>query len=148
MKRTLSTRKITLLGAGLAATVALMAAGAALGTPAGPPGSATSTTLLDRTFGPIEIVRTSNTAQPGWTSGWHSHNGSVIVAVTKGALTFHRANCSKRTVTAGRIYVEPIHQPILARNEGTSPAAWITTQILPAGAAKRVDVTPGLCGIS
>jgi len=109
--------------------------------------NAASGLIMFKTTGPVEVVHVQNTALPGFSSGWHKHTGPVIIAVTSGSLTFHRGNCSATTVTAGQSYFEPPGEAILARNEdATQQAAWITTQIIPPGAAKRVDIA-GLCGI-
>jgi hypothetical protein len=138
----------------------LAGVGIALGTP--PSGSSTSSTLADvavvnnvdihgqvrlRTEGHIEVFQVSNAAEPGWLSGWHYHTGPVIVAVTAGALTFYHPDCNPTTVNAGEGFIESTGVPVLARNEGAHPAAWTTTQVIPFGASKRVDVTPGFCGL-
>jgi hypothetical protein len=133
-------------------------------TPAGPPGAASATVIADGTFvnnvntnvnpeqiklltkGSIEVYQVSNSALPGWTSGWHMHSGPILVNITSGALTFYESDCHPVTVTAGHGWFESTGHPILARNEGTETATWITTQIIPAGASKRVDITPGFCG--
>ncbi len=134
-------------------------------TPAGPPGAATSSVIADGIFvnnintnvnpeqiklltkGSIEVFQVSNTALPGWTSGWHKHSGPILVNVTSGTLTFYETDCHPVTVTAGHGRFESTGHPILARNEGTATAAWITTQIIPAGASRRVDISPGFCGV-
>ncbi len=150
----------------LLATVLLLGLTAipASATPAGPPGAAVATVIADGTFvnnvntnvnpeqiklltkGSIEVYQVSNSALPGWTSGWHMHTGPILVNITSGALTFYETDCHPITVTAGQGWFESTGHPVLARNEGTATATWITTQIIPAGASKRVDVTPGFCG--
>jgi len=162
MKGSLPGRRLVLLATALAAAVALSAVGVALATP--PSGTSTSTTLADgntvntvninvgptklRTKGSVEVFQASNTGDPGFSSGWHQHTGPVIVNVTAGALTFYGADCTVTTVTAPGAYIETTGSPILARNEGTITATWITTQIIPVGASHRVDVTPGFCDVS
>ena len=162
MKRWPRKNKLVALGA-LVACISIAAVGSvAVATPSG--GTSTSTTIGDgdtvntvninvdptklRTKDSVEVFQVSNTGEPGFTSGWHMHTGPVIVNVTAGALTFYEADCSATTVTAPGAYIETTAQPILARNEGTVQAAWITTEIIPVGASKRVDVTPGFCGVS
>jgi hypothetical protein len=156
-------RRLVVAGGMLALVAAIGGSGVAFATPAGPPGQSTSTVLADGTFankvnvrhGPIrlrtkeavEVFQASNTANSGWTSGWHEHTGPVFVNITAGSLTFYTSECEPTTVTAGHGYIESPDSPILARNEGGVTAAWITTQIIPVGAAKRVDQTPGLCGV-
>jgi len=111
-----------------------------------------------------------NVAGPGFSAGWHRHNGPVIIALTKGSLTFYdragRADsegdregdreggkgCKVTQVTAPGGYIETAGQPIQVYN--TTPAGvnngtaeWVTTQIIPPGALTRVDVSPGFCGV-
>jgi hypothetical protein len=147
------------------ATVALAAVvgtGVAFATPAGPPGASTATTLADgrfvntinanteptklRTKDAVEVFQVSNIANAGWTSGWHAHTGPVLVNITSGSLTFYAADCTVTLVSAGHGYFETPGEPILARNEGGADAAWVTTQIIPVGASRRVDVA-GRCGV-
>ncbi len=156
-------RRLVLISTGLA--IALGAAGAALGTPpipGGPP-SPTKTTLADvtvlntvnvnvdpiklRTKDQVEVAQFLNTAQSGFSSGWHQHTGPVLITVTAGALTFYEADCTATVVSAGHGYIETTGQPLLARNEGSIEVDWITTQIIPVGASQRDNVTPGFCGL-
>ncbi len=171
MDRSVARRRL-LVGGALTLVIAVAAVGVALATPksgparpaTSPSGTASSTTLADgntvntvninvdpiklRTKDSVEVFQVSNTADPGWTSGWHKHTGPVIVNVTAGALTFYEADCTVTTVTAPGAFIETTGHPIVARNEGSVAAAWITTQIIPVGASHRVDVTPGFCGVS
>jgi len=155
-----SRRSVIVIGA-VAASIVLAAVGIATATPPG--GTSTSTVLADgntantvninidptklRTKGSVEVFQVSNTAEPGFTSGWHMHTGPVIVNVTAGSLTFYEADCTTTTVTAPGAYIETTNQPILARNEGSVGAAWVTTQIIPVGGSRRVD-TPGFCDVA
>jgi len=156
-------RRLVLISTGLA--IALGAAGAALGTPTikGGPPDPTKTTLADvtvlntvnvnvgpiklRTKDQVEVAQFANTAQSGFSSGWHQHTGPVLITVTGGALTFYEADCSVMVVSAGHGYIEATGHPILAHNEGSSEVDWITTQIIPVGGSQRDDVTPGFCGL-
>jgi hypothetical protein len=147
--------------AALAASVLLAAVGVAMATPPG--GTSSATILADgntanivnmkvnptkfRTRKSVEVFQVSNTAEPGFTSGWHAHTGPVLVNVTAGSLTFYEADCTTTTVTAPGAYIETTAHPILVRNEGSGTAAWITTQIIPVGGSRRVDVDPGFCGV-
>jgi hypothetical protein len=156
-------RRLVVVGAVLALVAAIAGSGVAFATPAGPAGQSTATTLADGTFAntvnvntdpiklrtkdQIEVFQVSNTANSGWTSGWHEHTGPVLVNITSGSLTFYASDCTVTTVPAGHGYIEAPGDPILARNEGSVMATWITTQIIPVGASRRVDKTPGLCGV-
>jgi quercetin dioxygenase-like cupin family protein len=125
----------------LTVSMVLAAVGIAMATPPG--GTSTAVTLADgntansvninidptklRTKDSVEVFQVSQTAAPGFTSGWHMHTGPVIVNVTAGSLTFYEANCTTTTVTAPGAYIEMTAQPILARNEGSVGAAWVTS---------------------
>ena len=156
-------RNRTLVAAvALTACMVLAAVGIAAATPPG--GTSTAVVLADgntansvninidptklRTKDSVEVFQVSQTAAAGFTSGWHKHAGPTIVNITAGSLTFYEADCTTTTVTAPGAYIETTAQPILARNEGTTGAAWVTTQILPVGASRRIDVDPGFCGVS
>lgn len=156
-------RRLLLAGSALAVIATIVGSGVAFATPPGPSGGSTATVLADgttmnevnfnsdpiklRTKDQMEVLQVSQTAIPTWTSGWHEHTGAVIVNVTAGSLTFYDSSCAVTTVTAGHGYIETPYDPILARNEGTVQAAWITTQIIPAGAARRIDQPTALCGV-
>ncbi|TMM25714.1 MAG: hypothetical protein E6F95_01315 [Actinobacteria bacterium] len=103
-----------------------------------------------RTKDAVEVLHICNAGAPGFTSGWHYHTGPVIVNVTAGELTFYAPdNCAGTTVTAGHAYIESTGSPILAHNESAiDTATWITTQIIPVGAATKVDLATGFCGVS
>jgi hypothetical protein len=144
-----------------AATV--LGSGVAMATPAGPPGGQTTTVIADgttenvvnvntdpiklRTKDQVEIFQVSNVAISGWTSGWHEHTGPVFVNITSGSLTFYASDCTVTTVTAGHGYIESPYDPILARNEGQVQATWITTQVIPVNASRRIDVPTARCGV-
>src|SRR5947207_47355 len=95
-------RRYLVLASGVVA-LAGVGVGVAFGTPA--IGSAEQTTLANvnvvntvdmdvngirfRTESAVEIVHLSNVAAPGWSSGWHQHNGPILITVTSGKLTFY-----------------------------------------------------------
>ena len=156
--------KLIVLVAGFVLMVAI--AGTASGTP--PVGSATTIALNTGTVNgavnmpanvgvklittaSVDVVQTNSTAAAGWSSGWHSHNGPVIVSIKSGTLTVYSSACAGVTYgpgqAAGSAFVEPPNRPVLARNEGTTSVEWFTTQIIPTGSATRNDVSPGLCGL-
>jgi hypothetical protein len=168
MRTSQSRRRVVIAGAALAVAAGAAVGDAALGTP--PAGTVTATTLADvktadtanmnrnkirfRTNKSVEIAHISNTgAAPGWAAGWHRHTGPVLIAVTAGTLTFYDRSgrngkaCRVTKVTAPGGYIETAGQPIQVRNEGTAPASWITTQIIPVGGSKREDVAKGFCGV-
>lgn len=74
--------------------------------------------------------------EPGWSSGWHSHPGAVLVAVTAGEVTTYDAedpSCTARRYGSGQGFAETGGGVTLARNEGTAPAEVYVTYVLPAG---------------
>ena len=99
------------------------------------------------TIQPLDVLQLSSTAPAGWTAGWHQHTGPVIVSIIAGSLTFYQGSCAGRTVTAGHAFVEVPGVPIFARNEGSTEARWLTTQLIPVGASARID-QPAQCGLS
>ena len=156
-------RRVLVIGGLVALVAAVLGSGVAFATPAGPAGGSTATVLADgvtanavnfntdpiklRTKDSVEVFQVSNTAISGWTSGWHEHTGAVFVNITAGSLTFYASDCTKTTVTAGHGYIETPYDPILARNEGQVAAAWVTTQVIPVNASRRVDVPTARCGV-
>lgn len=152
--------KLALTSAAVFAALAVMTGNAATGSP--PVGTGTSelltrsTTVRElninhrgihlRTSRKVDIAVLHFTAEPGWSSGWHQHTGPAIVAVKSGELTIYQGNCDGVAVPAGQAYVERPGVPVVARNEGTSPAEWYTTEIIPIGTSTRVDV-PEQCGL-
>ena len=158
----ISARVASLGTAGVAAIVAsVVVPGAAHGTAAG--ALITSETLNRATVAnavninadgtklrlknPTDVLQTHSVAGPAWSAGWHSHAGPVLVSVKSGALTFYQGSCTGVTVTAPGVFVEEPGVPVLARNESTTANVdWYTTQVIPQGAAGRID-EPGLCGL-
>lgn len=132
---------------------------AAFGT--APGGSGTTTALNRATIGskvevefsglhlevnaPIDVVQTETVGQPGFSSGWHSHTGAVIVSIKSGALVLTDGHCRAHMVSAGQAFVESPGVRYQAENRGTIAADWFTTQLIPKGAATRVD-QPAACG--
>ena len=109
----------------------------------------------------ITDIAVSNVAVgPGGSSGWHTHPGPVLVIVRSGEITFYRAGhhgddeegeadgsaalCTRTVYPAGVAFIEypqPGHS-MLARNEGTTPAAVTATYFAPKGAPLRIDRDP------
>jgi uncharacterized cupin superfamily protein len=106
---------------------------------------------LQKTKGASDLYVQSNVWQPGGTSGWHTHPGHSLITVTAGAVTAYEgddASCTPRVYTVGMTFVDEggDHVHVL-RNEGTVEARTITVQLIPAGAARRID-TAGSAGCS
>jgi hypothetical protein len=78
-------------------------------------------------------------------SGWHYHNGPVIVTVTVGTLTFYDSKCGTWDLPAGHSYVESPKQvldakALPAKNAGVDNVEWFTTRLYPKGAIDPVPV--------
>jgi hypothetical protein len=92
----------------------------------------------------VHVVR--NTLVPGGHSGWHTHPGPSLITVTSGTISNYDGDdptCTPQVYPAGMGFVDPggghAH---LIRNEGSVPAVTVAVQLLPAGAPRRIDVTP------
>jgi hypothetical protein len=96
------------------------------------------------TFLPTDVATFHSVVDAGWTSGWHSHHGPVLVAISSGSLRITSGDCSSTTVSANQVFVERpgIHYQATA----LSAAEWYTTMLMPAGAMPKMD-EPGACGI-
>jgi quercetin dioxygenase-like cupin family protein len=93
----------------------------------------------------VHVVR--NTFDPGGGhSGWHTHPGPSLITVTSGTIWAYSGEdptCTPQVYSAGMGFLDPgaghVH---LLRNEGSVPAVTVAVQLLPAGAPRRIDVTP------
>jgi hypothetical protein len=82
----------------------------------------------------------------GGTTGWHTHPGFSLITVTAGTVTAYDGDdpaCTPHVYSKGMGFVDPggghVH---LIRNEGTVQAQTIAVQLIPAGAARRIDASP------
>jgi hypothetical protein len=80
-----------------------------------------------------------------FSSGWHYHNGPVIVTVTVGTLTFFDSACGTSDLTAGHTFIEStgkvLNAKVLAeKNAGITKVEWFTTRLYPLGTADPVPV--------
>ena len=105
---------------------------------------------LQQTKGSSDVYVQSNVWAPGGSTGWHSHPGGSLIIVTAGTVTDYEGHdpaCKPHVYTQGMGFVDPggDHVHIL-RNEGNVVAQTTAVQIIPAGAARRIDVAdPGNC---
>jgi hypothetical protein len=105
---------------------------------------------LEETKGSSDVYVQSNVWVPGGSTGWHSHPGDSLIIVTEGTVTDydgHDPGCKPHVYTKGMGFVDPggghIH---ILRNEGDVEAKTIAVQLIPAEAARRIDVPdPGNC---
>ncbi len=105
---------------------------------------------LQKTKGLSDVYVQSNVWAPGGSTGWHSHPGDSLIIVTAGVVTDyegHDPDCKPHVYKTGMGFVDPggDHVHIL-RNEGAIEAQTIAVQLIPADAARRIDVAdPGNC---
>jgi hypothetical protein len=99
-----------------------------------------------KTKGLSDLYVQSNVWQTGGSTGWHSHPGHSLIVVTAGAVTAYEGDdpdCKPTVYTQGMGFVDPggDHVHIL-RNEGTVEARTVAVQLIPADAARRIDIVP------
>jgi quercetin dioxygenase-like cupin family protein len=106
--------------------------------------------LKTKVKGDSDVYIIQNTFPPGAHTGWHTHPGPSLITVTSGALTAYEVSdrsCTPIIYTAGQSFTDigcgDVH---LIRNEGSVNAVTVAVQIVPAGAARRIDEpAPGNC---
>ena len=109
---------------------------------------------MQKTKGPSDLFVQNNEWAVGGSSGWHTHPGHSLIIVTAGAVTAYDADDPTCTGTvyssqavngvANMGFVDSGGDHVhLVRNEGGVVARSVTIQLIPAGATRRVDVTPG-----
>lgn len=105
---------------------------------------------FDKTTAQSDVYVQNNVWQPGADTGWHTHPGHSLIVVTEGTVTDyegHDPSCKPHVYTVGMAFVDAggNHSHII-RNETTSEASTIATQVIPAGQPRRIDVPdPGNC---
>jgi hypothetical protein len=99
---------------------------------------------------PSDVYVVINTVAAGGYSGWHTHPGPSVVLVKSGTATVYDGddpNCTPVRYPAGTGFIDAggghVH---MVRNEGTDTLVAEAFQIIPAGAARRIDAaSPGYC---
>jgi quercetin dioxygenase-like cupin family protein len=102
--------------------------------------------------GDSDVYIVQNTFPPGGHTGWHTHPGPSLVTVTAGTITAYEADdptCTPHVYNTGDSFTDigcgDVH---LLRNEGADPAVTIAVQVIPAGAARRIDADqPANCPV-
>ena len=106
---------------------------------------------MQQTSGPSDLYVQQNVWQPGGTTGWHSHPGHSLIIVTEGTVTDYEGddpNCTPHVYSSGMTFVDAggEHHVHIIRNETGSEAQTIAIQLIPQGAARRIDKPdPGNC---
>lgn len=112
------------------------------------PSSGVSGTIISKvTFGGNDYVLRRITIQPGGTTGWHWHDGTLYAYVEQGTLTHTDSDCTTTDVySAGASFVEPsgsghVH---IGRNLGTAPLVLDVLYVDPVGSPLSEDApNPG-----
>ena len=99
---------------------------------------------------PTDVYVVTNTVEPGGYSGWHTHSGPSLVLVKSGTATVYDGDdpdCTPATYPAGTGFVDAgdghVH---MVRNAGSVQLELIAFQMIPAGAARRIESPdPGFC---
>ncbi|TCC24099.1 cupin domain-containing protein [Kribbella sindirgiensis] len=112
------------------------------------PGSGVTGTILSKTtVGRTDYVLREITIQPGGTTGWHFHDGTLYAFVKAGTLTHSNHDCTTDGIyKAGAAFTEPsgadhVH---VGRNLGTKPLVLDVLYVLPTGSPLSEDApNPG-----
>jgi quercetin dioxygenase-like cupin family protein len=99
-----------------------------------------------KTDGATEFVVRQITIQPGGSTGWHYHPGTLLAVVKKGTLTRTDASCRSVSYLPGQSLVEPsgAHHIHIGRNLGVEPVELYVTYVEPIGSPLSVDApNPG-----
>ena len=109
---------------------------------------------LQKTKGPSDLYVQSNEFAVGGSSGWHTHPSHSLIIVTAGTVTGYDGDdpsCTPKIYSSRAVngnvnmgFVDPGAEHVhLLRNEGSIVARTVVVQLIPAGAARRIDITPG-----
>lgn len=97
--------------------------------------------------GPTDFYVQDLVLAPGGYSGWHTHPGLLIGTVLSGSIDFYNANCEKRTVTPGQVFIEnnQVHAII---NTGSVHTKMIISYLIKHEAARRIEADAPACAAS
>lgn len=102
-----------------------------------------------KTKDPVDVSVVTLTIAPGGTTGWHTHPGFAVIAVSRGEGTLYSADCSAETFQAGQAFVETADDPpTVFRNDSTEPVVITVSFFAPRGAALRRDAPNPGCAVS
>jgi quercetin dioxygenase-like cupin family protein len=112
-----------------------------------PERGANSNTLNQSSQGGRDFIIRESTIDPGGSTGWHFHDGTLLLAIKQGTVTHYAADCSVDGVyNPGDTFTEPagpehVH---LGRNLGATPVILEVIYVLPAGKPLAEDAAnPG-----
>ncbi|MEV0294427.1 cupin domain-containing protein [Nocardia sp. NPDC050710] len=91
-----------------------------------------------------EVILRRTLIEPGGSSGWHYHDGTLLVLVTRGTLDHPGADGAPVTYRRGRLFREPSgpNHPLVARNLGPVPVAIVVLYLNPIGAPLSRGIPP------
>ncbi|RCG30763.1 cupin [Sphaerisporangium album] len=112
------------------------------------PGTGVTGTIIARiTVGGRDYILREITLQPGGSTGWHFHDGTLYVRVRQGMLSHYGATCALDNVHGpGAEFVEPsgVGHVHLGRNLGPRPVILDVVYVDPAGSPLSQDApNPG-----
>jgi quercetin dioxygenase-like cupin family protein len=117
-----------------------------------PSSGVSATTISQVTISGTDYVQRQITIQPGGSTGWHWHDGTLYAYVEKGSLTHTDADCGTTQVYGENTsFVEPsggdnVH---IGRNLGTRRLCWTCCMwIRPAARCRRTRRTRGAASSS
>jgi len=97
-----------------------------------------------KTHGQSDAYVVDNKLAPGATTGWHSHPGPSLIFVVAGTVTNYTTDdgsCTGHAYSAGSGFIDPggdeAHN--LRNDSATTSAETIAVQLVPSGAARRID---------
>lgn len=95
------------------------------------------------TPGPAELLVRTEVIEPGGSTGWVRHPGTVVSAVRSGTVTVERAGaCAPETVGVGGAFFLGDAEPNRLRNDGPGPVVLTRSALLAPGVAEREPVEP------
>jgi quercetin dioxygenase-like cupin family protein len=112
-----------------------------------PSSGVTATVLAQWTAGGHDYVVREITIQPGGSTGWHYHDGTLYAAIKQGTLTRTMSDCTTTfTHPTGTTLVEEsgANHVHIGRNLGTTPTVLVVLYVNPAGSPLSEDAAnPG-----
>lgn len=130
----------------LSAALAVAAAPSATATPSD---RINGVTLSQTTVDGRDYVLREITIEPGGSTGWHWHPGTVFGVVRQGTLTHNLADCSlDGSYGPGAQMIEPggPEHAHIGRNLGSTPVVLQAVYLLPLGATLVEDAPDPGCG--
>lgn len=112
------------------------------------PAHGTASRVLFRfALGRWAVVLRQTLIEPGGSSGWHYHDGTLFVLVARGTLDHPGADCAPVSYRRPRIFREPSgpRYPHVARNLGTVPVLLCVLYFTPIDSPLSRSVPPPEC---